>query len=71
MEQSPSGEANSHSASPEISDFMEPEMSLPCSVEPATGPYRKLDESKPKPHILFLLRSILILSSNIRLGLFP
>jgi len=32
--------------------FMEPEVPLPCSQEPATGPYPELDESSP--HILIL-----------------
>jgi hypothetical protein len=38
MEQSPSWEANSHSANQDIRRFfIEPEGSLPCSQEPAIG----------------------------------
>jgi hypothetical protein len=43
---------------------MEPEGSLPCSQKPATGPYPESDPSIPIP-----LRSILMLSSHLRLGL--
>jgi hypothetical protein len=32
---------------------MEPEGSLPCSQEPATGPYPDPDESSPQRLILF------------------
>jgi hypothetical protein len=32
---------------------MEHEDSLPCSQEPATGPYSKPDESSPQLHIVF------------------
>jgi hypothetical protein len=32
---------------------MEPEGSLPCSQEPATGPYTETDECSPYAHILF------------------
>jgi hypothetical protein len=39
MEQGPSSEANSLSAGQEILRFMQLEGSLPCSQEPATGPY--------------------------------
>jgi hypothetical protein len=34
---------------------MKPEGSLPCSQQPATGPYPELDESSPHTHTLFLL----------------
>jgi hypothetical protein len=45
MDQSPSGEADSHPARQEVPlIFLEPEGSLPCSKEPATGPY-------PEPEI--------------------
>jgi hypothetical protein len=46
---------------------MEPEGSLPCSLEPSAGSYSEPDESSPK--------IILMLSSHLRLGppssLFP
>jgi hypothetical protein len=32
---------------------MEPEGSLPCSQQPATGPYFEADESIPRPQNLF------------------
>jgi hypothetical protein len=32
---------------------MESEVSLPCSQDPATGPYRKPNERSPLPHTLF------------------
>jgi len=60
IEQSTSSEADSHSASQEILRlFMEPEGSLPCLVQPVTG---------PTPSHPISVRSILILSSHLRLG---
>jgi hypothetical protein len=47
--------------------FMEPEGSLPCPQEPSTGPYPEPDQSNPS-HPLSL-RSILISSTHLRLGL--
>jgi hypothetical protein len=34
--------------------FIEPEVSLPYSQEPATGPCPEPDESSPRPHTLFI-----------------
>jgi hypothetical protein len=48
---------------------MEAEGSLPCSQEPATGPCPEPDESSPHPPLFISLRSILMLSPHIRLGL--
>jgi hypothetical protein len=47
---------------------METEVSLPCSQEPATCSYTEPDRSNPCPHSTSL-KSILILSSHIRLSL--
>jgi hypothetical protein len=53
---------------------MEPEVSLPCSQEPSTGPYPELDQSSQYQLILFL-SSILVLLFHLRqsfpTGLFP
>jgi hypothetical protein len=46
---------------------METEGSLPRSQEPSTGPYPEPDGSNP--YNLIPLRSILILSTHLRLGL--
>jgi len=53
MGQSPSCEDNNRSASKKFPDFMDPEGSLPCSQEPATGPYPKPDGSSPHLSTLF------------------
>jgi hypothetical protein len=47
--------------------FMEPEGTLLCSQEPSTDPYPEPDQSNPSHPIS--LRSILILSTYLRLGL--
>jgi hypothetical protein len=44
--------------------FIEPEGLLPCSQEPSIGPYSEPDQSNP-----ISLRSILIFSTHLRLGL--
>jgi hypothetical protein len=48
---------------------MDPEGSLSCSQEPTTGPYPEPDEFSPHHCILILLRSFLVFSSHLRLGL--
>jgi len=54
---------------------MEPEGSVPCSLEPTTGPYPEPDESKSTNSHHISLRSIPVLYSHLRLclsnGLFP
>jgi hypothetical protein len=47
---------------------MEAEHSLPCSQEPATDFRPETDKSSPHPHPMSL-RSILVISSHLRLGL--
>jgi hypothetical protein len=69
-ELSPSWEAANCAAIQIIpSNFKEPEGSSPCSQDPSTVPYTEPVRSSPYHHILSLLRSILILSTNLRLGL--
>jgi hypothetical protein len=69
-ELSPSWEAASCAATQEFpKHFMEPEGSLPCSQGISTGPYPEPDQSSPYRPIVSLLRSILILSTHLRLGL--
>jgi hypothetical protein len=65
MEQSPSPEANRPSATQKFPHFMEPEDSLPHSKTPPSVPI--LSHINPV-HAAILLRSLLILSSHLRLG---
>jgi hypothetical protein len=48
---------------------MQPEGLLSCSQEPPTDPYPEPDGATLYYPIQFLLRSILILSTHLRLGL--
>jgi len=60
MEQNPSSEANSHSASQEIPRLVwDHKSSLPFSHEPATAPYPEPDESNLHPQPLLLVWSTL------------
>jgi hypothetical protein len=43
---------------------VEQESSLPCSQQPATGPYSEPDESSSQPRNLFQIRSDIILPST-------
>jgi hypothetical protein len=63
MKQGPSWEAKSHSLK-NSPPFIQPECSLLCSQEPAIGPYLQ-----STPFYTICLRSSLILSSHLRLGL--
>jgi hypothetical protein len=49
--------------------FMTFESSLPCFFRIRHGPSPELHESTPCPHNLFVLRSVLILSIDLHLGL--
>jgi hypothetical protein len=70
MEQRPSWEANRFAASQEIPRiFMDPEGSLPYSQVSATCPYPELIPSSPHKPLPTSWRSILILSTQLRLGL--
>jgi hypothetical protein len=53
--------------------FIEPEGSLPCAQEPATGPYPQPDESSPYYPILFLniQLHIILLCLGLSSCLFP
>jgi len=44
---------DSHSADQELSAFMEPEGSLPCTQQPTTGPSPGADASSPHLPTLF------------------
>jgi hypothetical protein len=67
-ELSPSWEAANCAAIQEIpSNFKEPQGSSPCSQEPSIGPYPEPVQSNP--HHTISPRSILILSTHLRLGL--
>ena len=57
------------SSSRNFPHFMEPEVSLPHSQEPATCPDPQPDRSSPRPPYPTSLRFILILFSHLRLGL--
>jgi hypothetical protein len=48
---------------------METKGSLPCSQQPSSGPYPEPDESSPYHPNLSRLKSVLILSTHLRVGL--
>jgi hypothetical protein len=60
MEQSPPSETSSQSAKQEIPPFMQPENSLTCLQEPATGAYLQQEPSSKFIPAFFYLRSILM-----------
>jgi hypothetical protein len=63
-----SWEGTSRSATQEfLKHFMEPEGSLPCTQESATGLYHESDGTRPYWTDTIYLRTILILSSHLRL----
>jgi hypothetical protein len=47
---------------------MEPEDSLLCLQEPATGPYPVPDESTLHPHIIFLLNPLILFSLHVKVS---
>ena len=69
MEQSPSREANRFSASQEIPHILwNPKINFHCQKSPPTAPILSQLDSVHTPSSHFL-KSILILSSHLRLGL--
>ena len=68
-EQSPTWESTGFQLVKKFSAFLEPEGSLPHSQVPATCPYPEPTRFSPYPPHPTSWRSILILSSNLRLGL--
>jgi hypothetical protein len=68
MEQGSFYEYGSQSAGQKLPGFVEPGYLLLCSYETATSANPRLVECSPHTHISYLI-SILILSSNLRLGL--
>jgi hypothetical protein len=69
-ELNPSREAANCEATQELPSILrESESSSPCSQEPSTGSYSELDRSSPYNLNHISPRSILILSTHLRLGL--